>query len=174
MAGARPFRRFPERAAGPPFRLQQARTALSFNLPPRRRVGPCQLRRRTPACRSCEATPPVPLLDPNAIAALRELNPGDDSFFRDLVQIYLDDSPARIAELEDAVAHGDAHRLTLAAHSLKGSSANFGASTLRTMCERVEMLGRQSSLGDVPALLPPLKDEFTRVKAELESLLPAK
>jgi HPt (histidine-containing phosphotransfer) domain-containing protein len=116
----------------------------------------------------------VPVLDPNAIAALRELNPGDDAFFRDLVQIYLDDSPARIAEMEQALAHGDAHRLTLAAHSLKGSSANFGAGALRAMCERAEHLGRQNSLGDIPALLPPLKDEFGRVRAELESMLPAK
>jgi len=113
----------------------------------------------------------VPALDPNAIAALRELNPGDDSFFRDLVQIYLDDSPTRIVEIEDALARSDAHRLTLAAHSLKGSSANFGAGALRALCEHVEQLGRQGLLGDVPTCVPALKDEFARVRAELESFL---
>jgi HPt (histidine-containing phosphotransfer) domain-containing protein len=113
-------------------------------------------------------------LDSHAIGALRALNPGDDSFFRDLVQIYLDDSPKRIAEIDQSLAQGDAHRLTLAAHSLKGSSANFGADQLRSVSERIEQLGRQGSLGGVPAHLPALKDEFARVKAALEALLPAK
>ncbi len=113
-------------------------------------------------------------LDPNAIETLRALNPGDDSFLRDLVQIYLDDSPKRIAEIEHSLAQGDARRLTLAAHSLKGSSANFGADQLRALSERLEQLGRQGSLGDVPTHLPALKDAFARVKAALEALLAAK
>jgi HPt (histidine-containing phosphotransfer) domain-containing protein len=113
-------------------------------------------------------------LDPTAIETLRGLNPGDDSFLRDLIQIYLDDSPKRIAEIEQALAQGDAHRLTLAAHSLKGSSANFGAEQLRALSERIEMFGRRSSLGDVPAHLPALKDEFARVKGALEALLAPK
>lgn len=118
--------------------------------------------------------PSVPPLDPNAIETLRALNPGDDSFFRDLVQIYLDDSPKRILEIERSLAQGDARRLTLAAHSLKGSSANFGADQLRALSERLEELGRQGSLSDVPAHLPALKDEFARVKAALEALVAAK
>ena len=81
---------------------------------------------------------PKPVLDPAAIEALRALNPGDDSFFRDLVQIFLDDSPQRIAEIEQALARGDTRQLTLAAHSLKGSSSNFGADRLRSLSEQLE------------------------------------
>lgn len=114
------------------------------------------------------------ILDPHAIEALRALNPGDDSFFSDLVDIYLDDSPKRIAEIEHALTEGDARRLTLAAHSLKGSSANFGADRLRAASEQLELLGRQGALADGSAQLPALKEEFARVKAELEALLPAK
>lgn len=117
---------------------------------------------------------PKPVLDPAAIEALRALNPGDDSFFRDLVQIFLDDSPQRIAEIEQALARGDARQLTLAAHSLKGSSSNFGADRLRSLSEQLEQLGRQGSLGGVPAHLLALKDEFARVRAALDALLPGK
>jgi HPt (histidine-containing phosphotransfer) domain-containing protein len=113
---------------------------------------------------------PKPVLDPAAIEALRALNPGDDSFFRDLVQIFLDDSPQRIAEIEHALAQGDARQLTLAAHSLKGSSSNFGADRLCLLSEKLEQLGRQGSLGDVPTHLLALKDEFARVRAVLEAL----
>jgi HPt (histidine-containing phosphotransfer) domain-containing protein len=58
----------------------------------------------------------VPPLDPSVIAALRSLTPGDDSFLRDLIHIFLEDSPARIAEIGEALMQADARRVTRAAH----------------------------------------------------------
>jgi HPt (histidine-containing phosphotransfer) domain-containing protein len=113
----------------------------------------------------------VSTLDPKAIEELRSLNPEDGSFLRDLIQIYLDDSPQRIVEIEQSLAKGDASRLTRAAHSLKGSSANFGATQLRAISERIENLGRQGALNKVPAQLPELKAEYERVKADLDALV---
>ena len=112
-------------------------------------------------------------LDPQAIEDLRALNPDDVSFLRELIQIYLDDSPQQIAEIEQSLTKGDAPRLTRAAHSLKGSSANFGASQLRAICEKIEHLGRTAALSEVPAQLPELQAEYARVKAALEGQLPA-
>ena len=110
-------------------------------------------------------------LDPKAIASLRDLNPGDDSFLRDLIQIYLADSPQRIAEMEEGLSRKDSRKLTIAAHSLKGSSANFGANTLRALSEKIEHLGKQDALADAQVHLPALREEFARVKAELEALV---
>jgi histidine phosphotransfer protein HptB len=120
-----------------------------------------------------DASASVPLLDPAAIAALRDLNPGDDSFLRDLIQIFLEDSPARIAEIEQALAEGDARLLTRAAHSLKGSSANFGAHHLQAVSEKIELLGRQGTLGEVPPFLEAMKNEFAAVRTALQALAPA-
>jgi len=110
-------------------------------------------------------------IDPQAIADLRDLNPGDDSFLRDLVQIFLEDTPRRIAEIHTALAMADGRALTIAAHSLKGSAANFGAKPLRDLCERVELCGKKGALEEVPAQLPALAEEFGRVAAELEAIL---
>ncbi len=110
-------------------------------------------------------------LDPKAITALRELNPGDDSFLRDLIQIYVADSVQRIGEIEEALDSGDSRKLTIAAHSLKGSSANFGAQELRRLSESIEMIGRQGTVTGAAAQVPALSEEFARVKAELEGLL---
>jgi len=115
----------------------------------------------------------VSSIDPSAIDALRELNPEDDSFLRDLIQIYLDDAPKRIAEIEQSLADKDARRLTMAAHSLKGSSSNFGARELYAVSEQLERLGQQEALEGAPARLAALKEEFARVKTELTALLPA-
>ena len=111
-------------------------------------------------------------IDPHAIGELRDLNPGDDSFLRDLIQIFLEDTPRRIAEIHTALAMADNRTLIIAAHSLKGSAANFGAKPLRDLCERVELCGKKGALAEVPAQLPALEEEFGRVAAELEALLP--
>ena len=63
-------------------------------------TGPRRPTKMTPL----DAPATVPPLDPNALDALRSLNPGDDSFLRDLIQIFLEDSPARIAEIAEALA----------------------------------------------------------------------
>ena len=110
-------------------------------------------------------------IDSQSIEELRAMNPGDDSFLRELIQIYLDDSPQRIDEIEECLEKGDAIRLTRAAHSLKGSSANFGATQLRAISEKIEHLGREGAMAQVPAEIPELKAEFGRVKAALEALL---
>jgi HPt (histidine-containing phosphotransfer) domain-containing protein len=117
--------------------------------------------------------PTVSPLNLQAIEDLRALNPDDDSFLRELIQIYLDDSPKQIAEIEQSLAQGDSLRLTRAAHSLKGSSAYFGAGPLRALCEKIEQLGRSAALAEILAQLPDLKAEYDRVKAALESHLPA-
>lgn len=110
-------------------------------------------------------------IDPQAIEELRAMNPDDDSFLRELVQIYLEDSPQRIAEIDLSLEQADALRLTRAAHSLKGSSSNFGALQLRAVCETIEHLGRDGKLAEVPALMPELRLEFDRVKSALETLV---
>ena len=87
------------------------------------------------------------------------------------MQIYLEDAPKRLADIEQSVAAKDARKLTMAAHSLKGSSSNFGAHQLRALSEQLEQFGRDNRLEGAPACLPPLQEEFARVKAELSALL---
>ena len=70
-------------------------------------------------------------IDMQAIDALRELSPDTGAeFVRELIEIYLQDTPQRIAELDEALAKGDVPTFTRAAHTLKGSSSNFGATKL--------------------------------------------
>jgi len=113
------------------------------------------------------AAPPI---DPASLLALRAMNPGDDSFLREIIQIFLDDSPARISEIEQGLASADTRLLTRAAHSLKGSSSNFGAARLQAVCEKIEKLGRTGSLAEVPPLLAQVKTEFAAVRSALEAV----
>lgn len=111
-------------------------------------------------------------IDPQAIENLRALNPGDnDEFLREIAGIFLEDTPQRIAELDQSLAAGDAAKFTRAAHSIKGSSANLGALGLRAVAEKLEHQSRTDGLGGVSALVTELKSEFARADAELKRLL---
>ena len=112
------------------------------------------------------------VIDPQAIANLRALNPGDDDeFLREIAGIFLEDTPQRIAELDDSLATGDISKFTRAAHSIKGSSSNLGATALRAVAEKLEHQARTSGLGSVIALVNEVKTEFGRAQGELVTLI---
>lgn len=113
------------------------------------------------------------LIDPEAIDNLRALNPDDgDGFLRDIVGIFLEDTPSRMQELKESLAAGDTVRFTRAAHSIKGSSSNLGATPLRGVAEKLEMESRTKGLGSVNPLLEELETVFASTKAELARIVP--
>lgn len=116
--------------------------------------------------------PDPSVIDPQAIENLRALNPGDnDEFLREIAGIFLEDTPQRIAELDQSLAAGDVAKFTRAAHSIKGSSANLGAVALRVVAEKLEHQSRTAGLGGVAPGVADVKKEFERAKAELATLI---
>src|ERR1044071_1125335 len=114
----------------------------------------------------------IAVIDPQSVENLRALNPGDnDEFLREIAGIFLEDTPLRIAELDQSLAANDTPKFTRAAHSIKGSSANLGAMALRNVAEKLEHQSRTSGLGGVTALVTEVKNEFERAKAELAKLI---
>jgi histidine phosphotransfer protein HptB len=115
--------------------------------------------------------PDLPTIDPEAIANLRDLNPGDGGeFLREIVAIYIEDTPKRLADLRACLASGDVTTFTRAAHTIKGSSANVGAQVLKAIAERLEAISRKDGLGAVGSLIDDCDAEFGRVAAELRRL----
>jgi HPt (histidine-containing phosphotransfer) domain-containing protein len=112
------------------------------------------------------------ILDPAAIESLRSLSPDTDgSFLRELIEIYLKDTPERLADIDAALAKGDAHALMRAAHTIKGSSSNFGAARLAHLAHEIELHGKAGDCGPVPPLLPGLKAEYDLVTQALKQIL---
>jgi len=112
------------------------------------------------------------VIDPAAIENLRALNPDDgDDFLREIVAIFLEDTPHRLAELDQSLAAGDAAKFARAAHSIKGSSANLGAGILRAAADRLEQHARTRGLDDTAPLLAAVKQEFTRAQHALSDLI---
>ena len=110
-------------------------------------------------------------LDPETIASIRALS-GDegDDFLREIIGIFLEDTPLRFAEMDEALRSGDAAKLARAAHSIKGSSSNVGALNLRTEAEALEQKSHHGLEGAAEGVAR-LRQEFERTKLALNALL---
>ncbi len=80
------------------------------------------------------------ILDSEAIENLRALGDkmDDDSFLKEVIEIYLTDTPKRIAEIHTCLESGDQTTLNRAAHSIKGSSSNLGATVVIEVAKRIK------------------------------------
>jgi HPt (histidine-containing phosphotransfer) domain-containing protein len=113
----------------------------------------------------------TPILNPDAIRALRDLSPkGDSEFLRELISIYLEDTPKQLIKLEQAIANQDAGQVVHAAHTIKGSSGNFGAAAFAHLAQEIEAHGKSQNLAAAAAALPELKNGFAQVTAALKQL----
>ncbi len=111
------------------------------------------------------------VIDLQAIENLRSLNPDDnDEFLRELTGIFLEDTPKRLAELDTSLASGDHGAFTRAAHSIKGSASNLGATQLRAVAEKLEHHSRKEGLREVAGMIAAIKAEFNLASTELNKL----
>jgi HPt (histidine-containing phosphotransfer) domain-containing protein len=116
--------------------------------------------------------PDTPIIDPEAIENLRQLNPGDGGeFLKEIVGIYIEDTPKRIDELKKTLAAADVAGFARAAHTIKGSSSNVGAQALRAVAEHLEKAARSEGLGAVAPMVGDCEAQFALAAAELRKLL---
>jgi len=92
----------------------------------------------------------------------------DREFVGELIDAYLEDSPALIAGMNEALANGNATEFTRAAHSLKSSSASLGAMSLSALAKELELLGKESKLTGAASKLEQLASLFGQVQTALE------
>ena len=111
-----------------------------------------------------------PILNPEVLAGLRDLQDEDDTdFVAELTGIFLEDARSGLSALEEAVRRGDAPAIERVAHMLKGSSGSMGASRMSGLCARLEAAGASEDLSMAPRLLGRLEEEFGRVERELKA-----
>jgi len=110
-----------------------------------------------------------PVLDDSVLDELREVL-GDE--VDKIVQVYLEDAPRLIAQLERAAVGNDPIALRVAAHTLKSSSANVGARTLSDAARDLEHGARDGTLGQPEALVARIVTEFAQVRRALQDKAP--
>ncbi|MFY9343012.1 MAG: Hpt domain-containing protein [Planctomycetota bacterium] len=96
---------------------------------------------------------------------------GDPELLLDLIQMFLDDGPSKVAAVTEGVASGDLEKAERAAHSLKGSSGNLGARLLQHACEAMQIAARQHELENSRRIAPDLSQRFAEAEVALRKVL---
>lgn len=109
------------------------------------------------------------ILDTETLAALRSLQEdGEDDLLAELIDLFLEDAPERLASIRAAVEASDWVGLAERAHSLKGSCASLGAVSMASLCGRLEAMGRDLGLRtDVVDVYGELEQEYALVQDAL-------
>jgi len=103
-------------------------------------------------------------LDPRALEQIRALQrPGGPALVDKVIGLYLDSSRGLTDKLGAALAAGDSSGVREAAHALKSSSANLGATVLAGLAAELEALGRENRLDAAPLVAEQLFAEYRRV-----------
>ena len=95
----------------------------------------------------------------------------DEDLLRDIVQIYLEDSPAIVEKIHAAVEKSDTTALQRAAHSLKGLAATLSASEVVGAAARLEHMGATKTLSDVAKAVADVDQHVSDLNAAAQQLL---
>ena len=104
-------------------------------------------------------------LDLTAIDRLQSI--GGAVLVRRMIEAYLRTTPERLAEAEGGWASGDLETLERAAHSMKSSSANFGATQLVDLTTQIEHLAAGGETQPLDSLMSELPGAFEKVRRRL-------
>ena len=110
----------------------------------------------------------APTIDRATFHALAETTGAD--FVRELVDTFLQEAPAMLDDLRDALATQDADKFRRAAHSLKSNCNTFGALAMGAMARELELTPVSTVAHGGTEPIAALDDEYARVAAALTGL----
>ncbi len=109
------------------------------------------------------------LLDQKALDNIRAVQrEGEPSLLDKVIKIYFENSPKLLQALRDAVAEDKApDAIRTAAHSLKSSSANLGATGLAALCSQLEEMARENCTAGAEAIVNKIEKLYPLVCQKL-------
>jgi two-component system sensor histidine kinase/response regulator len=95
---------------------------------------------------------------------------GDREILAEIVGLFLRGYPKQLAELNEAVARGDAVRIERAAHAFKGEVSNLASARATAAALRLELMGREGNLAGAKEGLADLERAVEQLKAALSAI----
>ena len=107
------------------------------------------------------------ILDYSIIQGLRELSDEDEDFFKEVVELYIEQAPILINDIKTYAYSADADNMGRAAHTLKGASLNVGAKKFADIGKTIELDGKNNILSNVNENLKELDELYLITKQAL-------
>ncbi len=100
-------------------------------------------------------------------AFLERIN-GNVDLMQRVIKVYIEKTPEQLQELKEALRDGDAARIRLLGHAVKGASANIEAPLLKETAYKIECAGKSADLSEVEPLISSFEEIFSRLKATVD------
>ncbi len=109
-----------------------------------------------------------PLIDKSALENLVSmLGPESGTLLPKLIDDFISDAGKLTSAAEDALKGSRPEVLARSAHTLKSTSASFGATALSEACRELEAAARTGELEGAPRLLTRIGKELAAARTEL-------
>ncbi|OQW33138.1 MAG: hypothetical protein A4E19_07305 [Nitrospira sp. SG-bin1] len=110
------------------------------------------------------------IIDQAALAAIRALQrPGQPDIVARVLNQYMETSPELVDRIRSAVSSKDGASLRAAAHCLKSSSAQLGATSVASDCRELEMMGAGQELARAEETLKKLERHYADACAAFQA-----
>lgn len=111
------------------------------------------------------------LIDMNFLNNIKSLQrPGRPNLLSKVIEDYVDSAPRLIGAIRQGIADKDPTALRSAAHSLKSSSANVGASSLAALCRQIESIGHARATDGADILFQQIEFVYPQVYQSLAEI----
>ncbi len=110
----------------------------------------------------------IQVLDLYMLESIRQMAGANaDEFVTKIINNYFEIAPQLLSEIDAAVDTADANKLFQAAHALRSSSANLGATKLSGICQELESIGRTGTTVGAQSLRSQAESMYQLVKNAL-------
>jgi signal transduction histidine kinase/HPt (histidine-containing phosphotransfer) domain-containing protein/ActR/RegA family two-component response regulator len=113
------------------------------------------------------------VLDMNVIDEIRDtFAEKHPNLVRELAGIFIEDSTKLVEIIKQAVEEQDSEKVTRAAHSLKGISAQMGAAILAQICDEIELKGEARDLSEIDKSILQMERVYRQTLLEMSKAIP--
>ena len=93
--------------------------------------------------------------------------PGEEKILAELIDLFIDTAPAMLADIRSEFNAGNAVAMGKAAHTLKGSAANFGARQVVDLSRELENMGGENRMAGADRRIEQLSERLAEVTRAL-------
>lgn len=110
------------------------------------------------------------LLDLNVVQGLKDLGENDNSFLKEIIDLYVAQYPELLENIKSFNLNNDLENLSKSAHTLKGASLNIGAKKLADVCKTIENNSKSGVVGGYDILIKDLESVYSLSIIELQKI----
>ena len=97
----------------------------------------------------------------------REFDGEDQAMTKEVIELFVKDTPPRLAAMRAAVETGDGAALAKAAHALKGGASNIGAKAIQQHADALEAASREAMPEDAQLRVAKLAELWEQTREVL-------